>query len=139
MPPSSLHSWRSWPDEIDMRFRIVDLGRPRHMPIEKLTLLTTSEVVYSTVDNADEATGVHRSAPHGWWHCTFDATIHTRFNLRGTEVELRFQLLDNSDCYQNISTPEVLLVPWNSSPERGPTVRSAAQSQFNRRMRNEDQ
>ena len=139
MAPSSLHSWRSWPDEVDMHFRIFDLGRPRHLPIEKLTLLTTSEVVYSTVVSEDETVGAQMSAPHGWWHCTFDTTIHTRFNLRGTEVELMFQLLDNSDCFQNISTPEVLLVPWNSSPERGPTIRSVAQLQFNRRTREAEQ
>ena len=132
MPPSSLHSWRSWPDEIDMHFRIIDLGRPKHLPIEKLTLLTSSKVVYSTIDNDDETTGVHSSEPHGWWHCTFDTTIDIKFDLRGIEVELQFQLLDNTDCYQELRTPVVMLVPWNSYPEKGPTIRSVAQIQFRR-------
>ena len=135
MPPVTLHSWRSEPDEIDMHFRIIDLGRPRRLPVEKLTLLKTSQVVYSTIDSDDDANPVHQTAPHGWWHCTYDTTIHMSFSLRGTEVELRFQLLDNTDCYQNLTTQEVLLVPWNSFPVRGPTIRSLAQAQLNRAVR----
>ena len=130
MPPSSVHAWRSDPDEVVMYWRILDINRPPHLPVEKLTLLPTSKVQYSTIDEDV----VQATAPHGWWECEHDTTIDIRFNFRNTDVILAFQLLDNTDCYQELRTKEVILVPWNEFPERGPTVRSVAQSRHLRQQ-----
>jgi hypothetical protein len=130
MPPSSVHAWRSDPDEVVMCWRILDIHRPPHLPIEKLTLLPTGKVQYSTIDGHM----IQTTVPHGWWDCVFDTTIDISFNFRNTEVILGFQMLDNSDCYQERRTKEVILVPWNENPEVGPTVRSLAQSQLLRQQ-----
>ena len=75
---------------------------------------------------------VQTTHPHGEWRCPYDTAIDIQFNIRGDEVELKFQLLDNSDSYQELQTNEVILMPWNETPERGPTVRSLAQTQLRR-------
>ena len=133
MPPSTLQKWRSDPDKIDMRWRIFDLNRPKHLSIEKLTLLapvgnTYGEVVYTTVNGWN----TQSSPSHGWWHCTYDTTIDMQFNFRGTEVELQFQTLDNSERFQNLQTSEVILMPWSETPLQGPTVRSLEQNRLRR-------
>jgi hypothetical protein len=110
---SVLNRWRSDPSENDMHFRIFDVSQPAHASIIKITFLK-NELVQLTGPGQVQI-------PHGSWNSAHDTTIDASFIWYHNPIQLQFQLIDNTDSFQDIRTPEVLLIPWVQSQQPGPT------------------
>ena len=111
---SVLNRWRSDPSQNDMHFRFFDVSQPaRAATIIKITFLRTELVQLTGPGQVQQ--------PHGYWSSTHDTVIEAGFMLHNQPRTLLFQLIDNTDSFQDIYTAEVLLIPWVESPQRGPT------------------
>ena len=122
MPTASLHAWRSDDANNDMRFRLLDINTPAHEAKIKVSLLRAREVQVTVVITACKKAPLQR----GSWRAPYDTGLETTFTYRGREMTFNWLLVDNTGCYQEVNAAEMMLLPWNTTPERGPTIRTRA-------------